>query len=150
MSVTFKPVIRLITIGVLVLTIVLLIGACGGSNATESSPAASVTPAAGGMVMPSATATEPSPTVVPNAVQDTSPVPGQILLAVDRVRLYADASEQSIVLNQYASTTAFTLLAPSGEYTEYPVQREGIEWYRLRATDGLVGWLPVATLVASE
>jgi hypothetical protein len=101
------------------------------------------------MVVP--TATVAPPTTVPEPPAQEAPImPGQVLLAVDAVRLYGDASRQALVLNQYSATAAFTLLEPSGEYAAYPVTQEGTDWYRLRADDGLVGWLPADEVAPNE
>jgi hypothetical protein len=33
------------------------------------------------------------------------------------------------------------VLAPSGDYADYPVVVDGVGWVRVRAADGLVGWV---------
>jgi len=126
------------------LVIVVAVAACGGADEENSTPTVAVTPAAGGMVLPAAVA-------VPTAtVEVVSLSPGQLLIAIDELRLYADANRQAIVMNQYGASTQFTLLAPSGDYLDYPVTVEGADWVRLRADDGLVGWAPADELTASE
>ncbi len=149
MSVTLRSFCRLLYRNGLSLIIVVLLVACGGGAAEEDTPTVVATPAAGGMVMPTATVAPPT-TVAEPPVEDAQITPGQVLLAVETVRLYGDASRQALVLNQYSATAAFTVLEPSGEYTTYPVTQESTDWYRLRAADGLVGWLPAAELAPSE
>ena len=146
MSVTLRSFIRHIHRSGFPLIIVVALAACGGGGGDESTPTVAVTPAAGGMVMPTATAV-PTATV---AVAVERFIPGQLFVAVDTVRLYADANRQAMVMNQYAASSVFTLLEPSGDYLAYPVTAEGADWLRLRADDGLVGWLPANELTSNE
>ena len=146
MSVTLRSFIRLIHHTGLPLIIVVVLAACGGGNTEESTPTTVATPAAGGMVMPTAT---PLPTATATESVRVF-VPGQVLVAIETVRLYADASQQAPVMNEYLSNATFTLLEPSGDYTAYPVTQEGKAWYRLRAADGLVGWVPTDELAPNE
>lgn len=141
-SVTLGPFNRLCKQIIIALMIVVLITACGGDDEPEAAPTAEATPAAGGMVMPTAaTETEaatamPAPTAVPAWLigATVQALPDQ------QVRLYTDATTSALVMGVYASGERFTVLDPSGEYALYPVENEGLLWYRLRAADGLVGW----------
>lgn len=142
-SVTLGPINRLSKQIVIALIIVVLVTACGGDDEPEVSATVAATPAAGGMVMPTAatdatqaaTAT-PAPTAVPALViGDTVQA-----LPEQQVRLYTDATTSALVMGVYAPGERFTVLDPSGEYALYPVDNEGRLWYRLRAPDGLVGW----------
>lgn len=67
---------------------------------------------------------------------------GQVVAATGErpLRLQAAASSGSAVLDVYPPGAIFTVIEPSGSYTGYPVQVEGRTWYRLKASDGLVGW----------
>ncbi len=148
MSVTLRSFIRRIHRSGFPLIIVVALAACGGGDGDESTPTVVATPAAGGMVMPTATAVPmPTATATEAVVQF---VPGQLFVAVDTVRLYADADRQAVVMNQYGVSSLFTLLEPSGDYLAYPVTAEGADWLRLRADDGLVGWLPANELKLNE
>lgn len=148
MSVTLQPVIRLRIHALFFLAIVLVLAGCGGNNAADL-VTPEVTAAAGGMALPA----EPVTTTV-NAVAEAAPPtplpePGQQLRPLDGgLRLYVDASRQAPVMNEYAAEASFTLLAPSGDYSAYPVEAAGEQWYRLRAADGLVGWAPATMLAA--
>jgi hypothetical protein len=142
-SVTLRSFIRLIHYGLLSLLIVVAAVACGGDEPEEVAPAMN-TPAAGGMVIPTATGAPPT------AVAPTMPALGAQLFAIEAVRLYADAAPGAIVMSQYSTDSAFTLLAPSGPYSAYPVTVNEQTWYRLRAEDGLVGWAPTAQLASSR
>lgn len=135
-SVTLRPFNRLSKQIVIALIIVVLVTACGGDDEPEATPTVAATPAAGGMVMPTAAATATlAPTPVPALlIGDTvQALPDQ------QVRLYTDATT-SAVMGVYTPGERFTVLDPSGEYALYPVENEGRLWYRLRAADGLVGW----------
>ncbi len=147
MGVTLRSFIRRIHRSIFSLIIVVALAACGSGDGDDGTPTVAITPAAGGMVMPTAAAL-PTATATEEAVVRL--MPGQLLIAIDVVRLYADASRQAIVMNQYGATSAFTVLEPSGEYLAYPVTEEGTDWIRLRADDGLVGWLPANELIPSE
>lgn len=141
-SVTLRSFIRLIQYGLLSLLIVVVVVACGGDEPAAPASTAN-TPAAGGMVIPTATS-------APTTVATATPAPGQQLWALGVVRLYADAAPDAIVMNQYGVDSVFTLLEPSGLDAAYPVTVDGEPWYRVRAADGLVGWAPTAQLAMNR
>jgi hypothetical protein len=62
------------------------------------------------------------------------------------VRLYAAPDTSLPALASYTSGTAFVIMEPDGEFAEYPVQVFDESWYRVRAEDGLVGWIPGGSL----
>ena len=64
--------------------------------------------------------------------------------------VYADADSQSLIMNVYNDGTAFTVVEPSGEFKAYPVIVDDMEWYRVRAEDGLVGWVLRENLMPQE
>ncbi|MCB0107234.1 MAG: hypothetical protein KDE53_15045 [Caldilineaceae bacterium] len=131
------------------LAFVVVLAACGGAD--EATPTVGVTPAAGGMVVPTATPEVATPTAtVAEATVAPTFLPGDVFVAADRVLLYTDASAAAMVMNQYEAGAPFTVLAPSGDYATYPVEVNGEQWYRLRADDGLVGWLPASALTVNE
>ena len=150
-SVTLQSFIRLNLRMLLCMTIVVLLAGCGDGSA-ETAVTPEVTAAAGGMVVPAQSLTETVTTTV--ALSDTTGVtpavallPGQqVRPLTTAVRLYVDANRDAPVMNQYAVEAIFTLLEPSGDYSAYPVEAEGEQWYRVRADDGLVGWTPAEML----
>jgi hypothetical protein len=104
-----------------------------------------ITPRAAGLSMPTSTSAvlptpEPSPTPTPRVH-----TPGQEVVVSSEsgepVVMYADANRESPLLEIYREGASFTVLAPSGEYVEYPVVRGETAWYRVRDVDGLVGWV---------
>jgi SH3-like domain-containing protein len=58
-----------------------------------------------------------------------------------RVELYADASQESIVLDTLGAGVMLEVLDVNGDFEGYPVEVEGHGWARVRAADGLVGWV---------
>lgn len=147
MSVTLRPVIRLIIRGILISTFVVSIifftNGCG-QNEERATPDIIVTPAAGGFVLPTAVNV---PTSVPVAAsvpvtESVLFVAGQTVQAAATLLLHADADLGALVMNRYPVGAQFTVLMPSGEYEAYPVGADDSStWYRLRAADGLVGWV---------
>ena len=153
MSVTLQAVIRLIQHNIFVLAVVLLLVACGRGN-DETSLATGITPAAGGMVIPTATTSEVLAAVAPEDMRTVSPAivlsAGQRVRATTTTRLYADATRQSMVMGQFDPATQFTVVVASGEYAHYPVDVDGEAWYRVRTIDGLVGWVPADGLTENN
>lgn len=142
-SVTLRPFNRLSKQIVIALIIVVLVTACSGDDEPEASATIAATPAAGGMVMPTAaTDATPAATATPAPTAVPALVIGDMVQALpeQQVRLYTDATTSALVMGVYAPGERFTVLDPSGEYALYPVENEGQLWYRLRAADGLVGW----------
>ena len=61
-------------------------------------------------------------------------------------RLYSDANHDALVMDQLTSGEFLIVIEPSSEYDTYPVENEGKHWIRVRAVDGLVGWVDASTL----
>ncbi len=57
------------------------------------------------------------------------------------LRIYAAAEPNAPTLAEYAAGDRFTVLGPPGDIVVYPVELSGVRWYRVRAEDGLVGWV---------
>lgn len=66
---------------------------------------------------------------------------GTEVQARGQVRLYAAAEPETITLAEYEAGDRFTIMGPPGDLLVYPVELSGVRWYRVRAFDGLVGWV---------
>ncbi|HRA68609.1 MAG TPA: SH3 domain-containing protein [Caldilinea sp.] len=97
-----------------------------------------------------ATTAEP---LTPDASLDAYP-PDAEVQARGMLRIYASPDPNSLTLAEYTAGDLFTVIEPPGDVSAYPVELNGVRWYRVRAGDGLVGWViadgiePVAQPVA--
>jgi hypothetical protein len=73
-----------------------------------------------------------------------------IVVAIEGASLRSDAGEDAPVMQLYPMGDLVTILRPSGDYEAYPVEVDGVEWVRVRAADGLVGWVVVDAIEAAE
>lgn len=73
-----------------------------------------------------------------------------IVVAIEGASLRSDAGENAPVMQLYPMGDLLTILRPSGDYEGYPVEVDGAAWYRVRAADGLVGWVSAAAIEAAE
>jgi hypothetical protein len=87
---------------------------------------------------PTATA---RPTTAPNLELRSFEAGDLVVASSGRVEIYADASLEALVLDSFGPGVALEVLDPSGDYEGYPVEADGHGWARVRATDGLVGWV---------
>lgn len=148
-------------IGVLALTL----GACGGDATPPSAPG--VTVESGVTPLTLAAPTEESAAgsvngakvgdgeskafgdaaelegVVPSTTSDGFPIldVGAEVAARGILRIYAAAEPNAPTLDEYAAGDRFTILGPPDDVPIYPVELAGVRWYRVRASDGLVGWV---------
>jgi len=73
-------------------------------------------------------------------------LPGQVVQTIAPLSLYADATDAAMLMKSYAAATQFTVIEPSGDYDTYPIVTSEDQWYRVRADDGLVGWVTAEQL----
>jgi hypothetical protein len=124
-----------------------------------------IEPISGAVLMPESTAlgtpsAEPDtagPATDTDAAAETQAEtlqPGQRAAAVSSngagTRVYGDSRLDALVLDMYQDGAAFEILAPGAEVSTYPLERDGRTWYRVRASDGLVGWVTADRLVPLE
>lgn len=146
-----------------VLSVLLAAGACGGSDqpaATEVPPA--ITAETGGMALGGAATAAPStegeagsngaaaPAATAEVTTEAAPEPtvaapvleaGALITAESAVDIYADADPTAQRFGEYPAGTVLAVVEAGGEFTGYPVEVDGRRWYRVRAPDGLVGWV---------
>jgi hypothetical protein len=73
--------------------------------------------------------------------------PGLVLMnRADRIQLYADADIEASPLDSYARGGTFVVVEPTGDFDDYPIVVDEVQWVRVRAGDGLVGWTPMDAL----
>lgn len=155
-------------LGATALTVVLLalaLSACGGeatptpavSAVVVESGVTPLTPSAlrtgGGAEADNTAAAEidNKTEAAPFETEESAPAPasdGFPILNVDdevtargTLRIYAAAEPNVPTLDEYAAGDRFTILGPPDDVTIYPVELAGVRWYRVRAVDGLAGWV---------
>lgn len=146
----------------LILLTVAVVGACGRDE--RRPPPVILTPQAGVRTLeiaPAPTASAPPANLTvavatpaaPDAGEPARPVaapaviePGVTTVNTRPVRLYAAPDTSLPALASYTAGTAFLIMEPDGEFAEYPVQVFDEPWFRVRAEDGLVGWIPGGSL----
>jgi len=134
---------------------ILLLAACGRSvPAVETE----MTPVAGGMAAPAEpgndAGTESGANSQSAPIEEAPAIAevGSRVVLIDAAGapLRADAGETTLTLQRYAAGEAMEVVEPSGDYAAYPVTVDGRDWYRVRAADGLVGWIAADAVEAAE
>lgn len=67
--------------------------------------------------------------------------PGAEVQALGMLRLYAAPEPTAATLDEYVAGATFVIIASPDDLGPYPVELNGVRWYRVRAADGLVGWV---------
>jgi hypothetical protein len=71
---------------------------------------------------------------------------GQVVSAATEVAAYGEPSAAGAALELYGPGAAFTVLEPGLDMGAYPILADGQSWVRVRAGDGLAGWVNAAAL----
>ena len=66
---------------------------------------------------------------------------GSEVQARGMLRLYGAPEPTAITLAEYGAGERFTVMEAPSNAGAYPVELNGVFWYRVRAGDGLVGWV---------
>lgn len=106
---------------------------------------------------PTATVTLPTPAptvtpvIIPSPTPSTTPLPAAAFAVGDRVviastgpsgvRLRAGAGLDFITQGIYNDGDPFFVMPGSDPNAAYPVASDGYTWWRVRAADGLIGWI---------
>ncbi len=97
-------------------------------------------------VIDEATAETTSETIPETTLEATVAAPvldaGALITAGGTVDVYADADPTAPRFGEYPAGTVLTVVEAGGDFGGYPVEVDGRRWYRVRAPDGLVGWVP--------
>ena len=112
-----------------------------GGAAVTTAPAGEAATGVGEAIVEAATesAAEPTPeATVPATVLDA----GAQITVDGTVDVYADADPTTQRFGEYPAGTVLTVVEAGGDFSGYPVEVDGRRWYRVRAPDGLVGWVP--------
>ena len=147
----------------MLLSVLLLAGACGGGDqATATAALPVVTAETGGMALGGTAAAgstgegaaapsgEATAEVIDDATAEALPEAtaaapvldaGAPITAVGTIDVYADADPTAPRFGEYPAGTVLTVVEVGSDFGGYPVEVDGRRWYRVRAPDGLVGWV---------
>lgn len=147
------PLVRIVQM-VAVLTAVVfaagLVSACSEPSAATPPPAPPVTVESGVTALTPSAPGQGEAEMSTDAAGDESSLPGSnanllevggVVQALGMLRVYANADPNTPPLAEYMAGNRFTVLDPPGNILVYPVESGGVRWYRVRAEDGLVGWV---------
>jgi len=88
-----------------------------------------------------------SPTATARPGLDTAAAGDVIAAGTAALALHLEAGTDSPVMEVYAAGAQFVVLEPAGDVPSYPALVNGRKWVRVRAGDGLVGWIPLDAAV---
>jgi hypothetical protein len=140
---------------ILVIALILLaVFIARGSN--DAGASVEVTPISGGVALPAelavsadSTAAESESEREPEALAVGTEVTS-ISAEGDGTRLYSDADESALIMELLTDGDSLVIVETSGDYEGYPVLSGESEWYRVRTSDGLVGWAKAEQLLPIE
>ena len=100
-----------------------------------------VTALAGPAQAPSDAMAQKAGTAQPTAEEISLLMAGTDVRARGMLRIYAAPEPAAATLAEYVAGDLLTVVEPPGDIASYPVELNGVLWYRVRAADGLVGWV---------
>lgn len=128
--------------------LIFLLAACGGEATPTPAPPAALAVETGGMALPGSAgaAASPAPAAAeappaPAATERSPLAAGAEIVSSDAAVLYAEPDPAAARFAEYAAGSRFTVIEADGDHLEQPVIVDGQRWYRVRAEDGLVGWM---------
>jgi hypothetical protein len=115
-----------------------LLMACGSNQPAQIALGQTQQAVIGGMAIPTTSIESETTASTPARYLDV----GDVITPVGEqpLHLYALAEASAPVLASYSAGSVLTIVEPTGVYRRYPVLVEGRMWYRMQASDGLVGW----------
>lgn len=129
----------------------LALAACNGGAEPAPTPTVALAVETGGMALPggAADAAPALDAAAPPAAEAAAPTDtarpvlaaGAELVIDSPAALHAEPDPTSPRFAEYAAGSRLTVIEPDGDYREYPVIIEGQRWLRVRAEDGLAGWM---------
>jgi hypothetical protein len=66
---------------------------------------------------------------------------GAQIIAPGTTAVYAEPDPAALRYAEYPGSATFIVVEPGSDFAAYPVDVGGQRWYRVRAPDGLVGWV---------
>jgi hypothetical protein len=119
----------------------------GGTALSLSAQGSEMSGSPAGLAEPDVQAGEASTAATPDALAASNQADTVIFNAGDEVaargvvRVYPEASPRAQAMGEYKSAATFVVIEPGADYAGYPVEINEVRWYRVRAEDGLVGWV---------
>ncbi len=141
-----------VTVVAILIIVLLLLAVVTTGGSDEAGAATEVTPISGGVTLPNALA-EPIDRIdsasEPGEQAETLAIGTQVTSISengDGTRLYSDADEGALLMELLMDGDSLVIVEPSGDYDGYPIWNDESEWYRVRTSEGLVGWVKAEQL----
>lgn len=124
-----------------------------------------IEPIAGGVIIPDPTPVVPAALdnivldgVVPPELRGLVFLPEQPVVitnqatsgSADQMPIVAEPRLGATVLDVHPAGTILTVLEPTGDYSGYPLEIDGVSWVRVRDSSGLIGWTKAGMLYPLE
>lgn len=140
----------------ILIVVLLLLAFIFANDANNDDVTVALTPISGGMPVPTDLS---DPTALDGTGSEVDAASDSLAVGVKvtsispdgrGTRLYSDADPGALVMDLYKDGAAFFILEPSDDYAGYPVVNGDANWYRVRTSDGLVGWVVAEQVVPIE